>query len=793
MGAAGDGTWNGTTENWASDSSGTTYGVWSNGSAAEFGATNGERSVTVAGDFQVSALRYSATTANDWNLNAASSQTITLVKPDPDTAPSVFVDGNGGADISFADANLVLAGTDGFVKTGSGDLLLSGNVAHTISGPVEILGGEVIVGSGRMLNVTTYNVSGTGTALRTNNNNVDRIADTAAINLSAGGTFNYGGSGGASNTETVGSLNFVDTSGQISANTSPGRLAIGAMDRGTTGTVRFSSLFDSDANISVTGTKPPTDVTLAWAVGNALGGTGQNAIRFIEYDSATDRFALVASTAAPTDVSTWLTANAGGPISGDIHYDWGTINSPTGPAFTGTLSGDLTLNTLAIGPTSTSQGANSLDLGGNQLTLAAFAGGSQGGTPGSVLTVTNGFFTAPDGVEQLYIHNFGGFPTTTYDVAIGRTGSADLTYDVIVTALSSIAFTSGTDSAYIGDMYLQGTNSVTLSGAGRKTGGDLFIRDGVTLGQASGVSEQLADGGVVDLATGATWNFVTGAGTETIKGLTGTGTLNIANGTSSAKVLIVDTDGPLNDSPADYTFAGLIASTASSAAARIEKTGAGVWTLTGDNTYDLQTVVSGGTLEVEGSHDNPTSGRGYTIQNGGTLGGSGSISLTDGDVTVEAGGGLAPGSSPGTLTLDLGTGSLDLAGVAGGGAGTLIWELGNAGNPASNDLILLNSGFLDIGIDLLRFTDFNFVPGAGFGAGGEYTLVATGNSVIGSLDPVLANLQGQVGGLDATLGFSLDGTDLILTVVPEPSLLLLVAVGLGVLMVVLRRSRVRAG
>ena len=48
-------------------------------------------------------------------------------------------------------------------------------------------------------------------------------------------------------------------------------------------------------------------------------------------------------------------------------------------------------------------------------------------------------------------------------------------------------------------------------------------------------------------------------------------------------------------------------------------------------------------------------GRGYTVNSGGTLGGAGSIVLTNANVVVEDGGTLAPGSAaePGTLTLGL--------------------------------------------------------------------------------------------------------------------------------------------
>jgi rhamnogalacturonan endolyase len=74
------------------------------------------------------------------------------------------------------------------------------------------------------------------------------------------------------------------------------------------------------------------------------------------------------------------------------------------------------------------------------------------------------------------------------------------------------------------------------------------------------------------------------------------------------------------------------------------KEGAGTWTLTGASSHTGSTVVSNGTLLVNGSF----SGSPITVY-GGLLGGIGVISGTN--VTINPGGSLAPGNPLGTLTI----------------------------------------------------------------------------------------------------------------------------------------------
>lgn len=194
-------------------------------------------------------------------------------------------------------------------------------------------------------------------------------------------------------------------------------------------------------------------------------------------------------------------------------------------------------------------------------------------------------------------------------------------------------------------------------------------------------------------------------------------------------------------------------------------------------------TVTNGTLLVNNTSGAGLGGGGVNV-NSGALGGSGIIAGGDASnnahVTIASGARLSPGNNGYDALPDVDT--LAFAFVNANGrlklnAGSLFtFDLAAIGD---SDLILLTAGTLELNGQ--QFSDFTFNALTGFGAG-TYTLFDSVNTT-GSLG---ANLTGTIAGLDATL--SLDGHDVILTVIPEPASIVLA--GLGGLMMLLRpRSR----
>jgi hypothetical protein len=193
------------------------------------------------------------------------------------------------------------------------------------------------------------------------------------------------------------------------------------------------------------------------------------------------------------------------------------------------------------------------------------------------------------------------------------------------------------------------------------------------------------------------------------------------------------------------------------------------------------TTVEGGTLLMTGIH---TQGAGanagrYIVSAGATLGGDGSILLSDtngGTTGVSVSGILAPGASTGsigTLTIDGLNSARSM--VAMEGTGSLLWDLDSG--LASDVLALTNASGNELFFNnnIINFNDL----AAGSLGGGIYTLITSdsSNSYAG------LTLSGNVitGGLAIGSGLGsypgatleLQGNNIVLNLVPEPTTLLL--------------------
>ncbi len=340
-------------------------------------------------------------------------------------------------------------------------------------------------------------------------------------------------------------------------------------------------------------------------------------------------------------------------------------------------------------------------------------------------------------------------------IAGGATGSyaGDIFLDGIN---ASLRFNRSNDYTYAGSvtgtgsLAKRGLGKITLTGASTYTGftsierGTLAIAANAALGSAPAS------------ATASMIRFSNGAALETLASFTLDANrgiaLNIGGGALSPAANTT------------LTYGGIITGTGA-----LTKSGAGTLVLSGTNTYSGTTSVTAGRLDLDGSAANSA----FTV-NGGTLGGHGTI----GALTIGAGGTLAPGDSPGTLS----AGNTTWA-----GGGNYVWEINNATGVAGTNYDLLSiSGSLTVNatsanpftITLSSLTPSDLAGDViNFNSAANYTYIiaSTTTGVIGfSADKFTLNTAGFRNLDPGAWSLNTAGNNLILlyagaAAIPEPS------------------------
>ncbi len=278
-------------------------------------------------------------------------------------------------------------------------------------------------------------------------------------------------------------------------------------------------------------------------------------------------------------------------------------------------------------------------------------------------------------------------------------------------------------------------NDLTIGTSGLNAGtGTIHLDSGVF--KLDG-SDRINDGTVLSVGPSAT--FQLNGFAETLGGLSDSG--SVINGSSTAGGLTINNAG-------DFEFSGTLGGAGNLGNDfSLTKSGNGSLTLSGMSTFTGVTAINGGTLFVNGSTISAT-----TVANGATLGGDGQI---DGSVTVNIGGRVAPGNSPGILRtgdITFVSGSTLDVEVNGNSPGDSHDQLDVTGSVMLGGATLSLSGMINSlpGQQIVIINNDDDDPVIGLFNGVEEGSIVTINSDNGSVT-FIVSYAGGVGGNDVTL------------------------------------------
>ena len=597
---------------------------------------------------------------------------------------------SGGANTNWINANndtAVFAGTLGTVSLGTG---------ITVGG-VQFDTASYIVQN----NTLTFGMSGNIVANQDATIN-SAIASTTGLTITktGGGTLTLGGNNTYAGNTTI---------------------SVGTLKAGSITALSANSAFSvSSGAILDLGGFNNTIKSLSTATGTITNSTGNATLKFGSTGATAQLFTgnlgLQISGGQNTDLTSAGNTFSGGTILGfnDGANNRILLNSRTlGVGNPGALtSGQFGTGAITIGVSATDRGQIYL-AGASTINNAIVVNTALGNTdnPGafqarSTGNVINGTISANLAPVTFQINQ--------------NSGTGGITLSNTISGASGLTLLAGTGTP-------AGSLTVTLAntGAANSYAGDTVIssvKETLTLGAANQIPNGASKGNLV--MTNGTFNL--GGFSETINGLSGTGTVDGAtSGTPTPTLTVGDNDA----TGVSNTFFGVIKNTAGTLA--LTKIGSGVLTLSGTNTYAGTTTISVGTLKA-GSATGLSSNSAFSVAAGAILDLGGfnntikSLATATGTITNSAGNAtLKISTAMAAATAQLFTGSMGVQFFGQNNAGTI---LTNSANTYSGGTIL----GIGTGIAVTRVN----LSGSTIGAGSPGTLTSgvfgTGAITIGA-------------------------------------------------------------
>lgn len=436
--------------------------------------------------------------------------------------------------------------------------------------------------------------------------------------------------------------------GAVGANSGSAALQV-VVNEGTLALTGNNQNFNGSVTVDTAGTLEARAQSLPPSVAN------NGLVRFTQDTAGTYAGIVSGSGAVEKTLGGVLTLTGANSYSGGTTINAGTI-SISSDGNLGAASGGLTLNGGTL--------ASTADLATSRVTTVAAGGGAFAPAAGTTLT-HNGFIS---GSGLLTKQDAGTLILTAANTYTGGTdiagGTLQVASDGNLGATSGALQFNGGTLRTTADMATARATTVGAAGGTLETlAGTTLIYNGVisetgTLGKSGAGTLVLTQnntysggtnvtGGVVQITSDANLGATSGA--LTLNG----GTLQTGTDLTITRAGVVGpASGTFNTTAGTLTYSGVI-----SGSGGLTATGSGGnLTLTGANTYSGTTFLDAGYLIVNGDQTGAT---GATIvSNAARLSGSGIIG---GDVTVQDGGILAPGSAPFTPAALTINGSLNLS------------------------------------------------------------------------------------------------------------------------------------